>query len=592
MSVQTLKPFPDVEVAGSALSNELQALLDEVVVEQHVHQPDMFSIRLRDHNRQVLSQAGLSIGTEVTILGYAPGSQTAEKLIVGEVTAMEGEYTPHGSRTLVRGYDKSHRLHRGRLTKTYVQVTYSDVARQVASQAGLQVGTIDSTSGTHKLVSQANLSPWDFLKGIAREIGYEVSVVEGKFNFKKPAPSSGGPSGGDYNSTNPLQLVFGQDLLEFYPRLSSAQQVSTIHVRGWDPAQKQKLVGQESAGTTLNAIQATPSSLAGQFGSPEYTLVDRAFLTQAEIDSAAKAMKEQIGSSVGEGEGVSRGIPALRAGAAVSISEVPGDFAGKYTLTETRHVFDAEGYRTHFVIGGRQDRSLLGLMSLGRANGSVSAGGPPIYGMVIGIVTDNNDPDKLARVKLKFPWLSDDYATEWTRVVQLGAGPDSGAVFLPENNDEVLVAFEFGDIRRPYVIGGLYNGQDKPKLGQGLFDNGKVKRRGFISRKGHQFILFDDASKSGVALITSDNQIKIAMDETNKEIHIACGSGKMVIESQGDISLESKTGKITLKAQQDVEVSGMNVKAEAQTQLSMKGATTELNGSGQTTIKGGMVAIN
>ena len=89
MSVQTLKPFPDVEVAGSSLSNELQALLDEVVVEQHVHQPDMFSIRLRDHNRQVLSQAGLSIGTEVTILGYAPGSQTAEKLIVGEVTSME-----------------------------------------------------------------------------------------------------------------------------------------------------------------------------------------------------------------------------------------------------------------------------------------------------------------------------------------------------------------------------------------------------------------------------------------------------------------------------------------------------------------------
>jgi len=177
-------------------------------------------------------------------------------------------------------------------------------------------------------------------------------------------------------------------------------------------------------------------------------------------------------------------------------------------------------------------------------------------------------------------------------VVQLGAGPDSGAVFLPENNDEVLVAFEFGDIRRPYVIGGLYNGQDKPKLGQGLFDNGKVKRRGFISRKGHKFILFDDASKSGVALITSDNQIKIAMDETNKEIHIACDSGKMVIESQGDISLESKSGKITLKAQQDVEVSGMNVKAEAQTQLQMKGATTELNGSGQTTIKGGTVAIN
>ena len=590
MSVATLRPFPDVEVGGSPLSDTV--VLDEVVVEQHLHQPDMFMIRFRDLNRQALAQAGLQMGTDVKISGYAPGSQTAETIIVGEVTAIEGEYNPHGAHTIVRGYDKSHRLHRGRQTKTYVQVTDSDVARKVASDAGLTIGTIDSTSGTHELVSQANLSAWDFLKGRAREIGYEMGVVDGKFNFRKPAPSSGGPSGGDYNSTNPRQLVFGQDLLEFYPRISSAQQVGDVKVRGWDPAQKQKLVGSAPAGTTSNAVRATPSSLAGQFGSPSYAMVDRALGTQAEVDAAAKAIAEQIGSSVAEAEGVARGIPGLKAGVAVSIAEVPDEFAGKYMLTETRHVFDAEGYRTHFVIGGRQDRSLLGLVSMGRANGSVSAGGPPIYGLVIAQVTDNNDPQNLGRVKLKFPWLSDDYATDWTRIVQLGAGPDSGAVFIPENNDEVLVGFEFGDVRRPYVIGGLYNGQDKPKLGQGLFNNGKVKRRGFVSRKGHMFLLFDDPGKAGVALITSDNQVKISMDETKKKIHIACGSGTMVIESQGDLSLESKTGKITLKAQQDIEVSGMNIKAEAQTQLQMKGATTELNGSGQTTIKGGMVAIN
>ena len=95
-----------------------------------------------------------------------------------------------------------------------------------------------------------------------------------------------------------------------------------------------------------------------------------------------------------------------------------------------------------------------------------TAGGPADHGMVVGDVTTNDDPDKLGRVKLMFPWLSDDYESDWARLVQLGAGPDSGAVFLPEVNDEVLVAFEFGDVRRPYVLGGLFNGRTSRALGR------------------------------------------------------------------------------------------------------------------------------
>ena len=101
-----------------------------------------------------------------------------------------------------------------------------------------------------------------------------------------------------------------------------------------------------------------------------------------------------------------------------------------------------------------------------------------------GLVFPLFDPQKLGRVRLKFPWLSDDYESDWARMLQAGAGPDSGACFLPEVNDEVLTAFEFGDVRRPVVIGGLHNGRDKPRLGDGLVDNGRVRRRGFVSRRG------------------------------------------------------------------------------------------------------------
>ena len=161
-----------------------------------------------------------------------------------------------------------------------------------------------------------------------------------------------------------------------------------------------------------------------------------------------------------------------------------------------------------------------------------------------------------------------------------------------EVNDEVLVAFEFGDIRRPYVIGSLHNGQDKPKLGSGLFDNGKVKRRGFISRKGHQFIFFDDASKAGMAFISSDGKLKISLNETDSEIHIS-SQGKVHVESQQDMTLESQAN-LSLKAGQGLKVdAGTNLNLKASSGASLEGGSqVEVKASGQLKITGAIVDVN
>ncbi len=196
------------------------------------------------------------------------------------------------------------------------------------------------------------------------------------------------------------------------------------------------------------------------------------------------------------------------------------------------------------------------------------AGSRPIYGVVVGIVTQNDDKDKLGRVKVKFPWLSDNDQSDWARVTMLGAGPNAGAVFIPEVSDEVLVAFEHGDISRPFVLGGLWNGKDKPNLGDGLFNQGKVKRNGFVSRKGHKFVFFEDSGKSGIALITSDAKIKVSLNESNSEIHIEC-QGKVLIKSQGDMNLESG-GSLTLKGDGGVKVNSSGV-------VEVKGQQVKLN---------------
>jgi Uncharacterized protein conserved in bacteria len=205
----------------------------------------------------------------------------------------------------------------------------------------------------------------------------------------------------------------------------------------------------------------------------------------------------------------------------------------------------------------------LGLTGGGSA-GAATGGGNPISGLVIAIVTNNDDPNQLGRVKLKFPWLSDSFESDWAPVSQLGAGPDSGAVFLPEVGDELLVGFGFGDVRQPYVIGGLYNGVDKPKLGSGLVDNGKIKRRGFVSRKGHKLIFLDGDDKSGIALISSDGKIRIGLKETDGQLHIVC-DGKIVIESTGDLKLSSQ-GSLQLSGQSGVKIeSGAMVEVSGQT---------------------------
>src|SRR5262245_49047588 len=208
---------PRVEIDGAPLAADVETLLEQVMVDDHLHLPDMFVLAFRDAGHGIAKQAKVTIGSKVKISVPGPNGGGTEVLIEGEVTALEAEYDAAGSRAVVRGYDGSHRLHRGRVTQTYQNVKDSDIARTVAQRAGLQAGMIDDSSTTHEHVSQVNTSDWDFLKARAAEIGFEVAVAQGKLDFRKPKPSQEAPAQGDFRASDPLQLVFGKDLLEFRP---------------------------------------------------------------------------------------------------------------------------------------------------------------------------------------------------------------------------------------------------------------------------------------------------------------------------------------------------------------------------------------
>jgi uncharacterized protein involved in type VI secretion and phage assembly len=562
-----------LEVDGSPIDDALRPLLDEVVVDDYLHQPDMVTIRFLDIARTVVSDARIRIGSKIKVTATPLGGQSAEPLIEAEVTAIEADYTPSGSLAIVRGYDSLHRFQRGRQTQTYLQMKDSEIAQQIAQRASVEVGEITESDHVEDYVAQTNETDWAFLQRRAREIGYQLAVEDGKFSYTKAPQASDAPDEGDLQSANPLQLVVGQDLLEFHPRLSSAEQVGDVQVRGWDMTNKQAVVGRAEAAAGSASLQDSPASLAQIFGNPTFTSVDRPLSDQTSVDATAKAIADRIGSAFAEAVGVARGNPALTAGKGISVAGVAPEFAGRYVITSSRHVFGHDGYKTKFTVSGQLDRSMLGLTTAGL---SMRPDESPINGVAIGLVTANDDPDELGRVKLKLPWLADGYESTWVRVVSLGAGPDSGAVWLPQVNDEVLVAFDHGDMRRPFVLGGLWNGQDKPPLGDGLFDNGSVKRRGFVSRKGHKIVLFDDDGDSGIALISAGGDYKIALNESDTKIHIKSG-GTILIESTQDLTIKSSAG-ISIEADGQLKLKGTGgVKIEGSSGVDIDGTPITLN---------------
>lgn len=205
------------------------------------------------------------------------------------------------------------------------------------------------------------------------------------------------------------------------------------------------------------------------------------------------------------------------------------------------------------------------------------------YGVVIGVVTSTKDDEGLGRIKVKFPWRGEEPGGEakshLARVASLMAGKDRGMVFLPEVEDEVLVAFEQGDLNYPYIIGSLWNSKDKHPQPN---SDGKNNIRKIKSRSGHEIIFDDDSEqkKEKVEIHTKANHQIILDDAAGQEkieIIDKTGSNKITFDSvQNSISIES-TMQLKIKAQKiDIEAGG----------------TMTIKSSGILTLQGSLIKIN
>jgi len=570
------------------------------VVDENVGLPDEAVVTFRDPDHEFLTATGITIGDPLRVSVVTVAGQAREQLFSGEVTALEIDRDRTGSFTVVRAYSKAHRLQRGRRVVAFRNMTTEAIVRKVAAGAGLAVGKVDVKKPiTYKHLSQANVSDWDFLQFLAGENGAQVRVDDkGLLQFTQAKKASGAPSPSTSAVRNPMVLEYGRNLISLSASLSTADGASAVEVRGWDVTNKKPLKSPKPSVVSETVLPGLAPSAASKFGKSKLTVTDTPYRTQAETNAVADAVADHVSSGFAELEVLAEGNPLLRAGKPVALGNVGPAFSGKYTATAVQHVLEPHGgYRTRVWVSTSPDRSITGLVT----GANAPSRGPRMPGLAIGVVTDVRDAagGERGSVRLKFPWLDDTYVSDWTRTVQWG-GKGGGGVVSPEVNDEVLVGFEQGMLDSPYVIGGLYNGVDKPSEHDvPLIDSttGKVNRRSVVSRSGHRIELLDARAPgpSGVRLRTADEQLEVFLDDRNNRIQLtvfARGRRQLtsVVLDRKGITLDAGRGNVSVSGQNvdiqgrvDVKIGGRNVTVDG-TNVNVKGRTG-------VTIDGGLLGV-
>jgi Rhs element Vgr protein len=610
----------DILVDGKNVEH-IEHKVAKVIVDTTIGMPSMVHIILedtesRDNVFDYIDSNQFDIGKKIEIKVNSSVNDSKKSLFKGTITAIEPDFIQGGSVQLhIRGYDDLFKLSQGKRTRTFLNMKDSEIVSKIAGDVGLTVDA-DATSVLHEHVYQLDQTDWDFLQSRAKLCGCWIGYKNDKLCFKKVSslPSDG------------LELEWGNTLSSFRLSYSALGQSSKSNAYGWDVKEKKEIVSNKTPSSS-NKFHSNGVSKTG--GAVEKTLVGRDLLSNiydqpvadaSDADGIAESNITVSESHLIQAEGYAVGDPSLVAGTVVELKGLGTRYSGKYLVTQARHELHHGKYIIWFSNHGITPETISGLLSSDRQS---DADVTRIDGVVPAIVTNNNDSQgkyDAGKVKLKFPWMPSENSqleSQWARVASIGGGNQRGLYFMPEVNDEVLVAFEQGDINRPYVIGGLWNGKDKPPEALNkVVASGKVNLRMIKTRSGHQ-ILFDDTDGSEkITIVDKTNNNSVVIDSKNNTVTITSkadmvfdSGGKLTLNCKGDFALnatgaakmDSKAGvnitgvqAITVKSNQSVTVQNA---AGNKLDLSPAGATLQgmmatVKGSAMTEISGGIVKIN
>jgi Rhs element Vgr protein len=524
-------PTYEILVDGGELTQEHRDRVKEIRVVDHLRLPDVCTVSITFPKADGIDSQPFEIGKQIEVRLGAIEEQAPQTLFKGDVVSLDPVFGAGGCALTVRAYDRAHLLHRSRKVRTFQNQTATDIVKKVVTENGLSFEG-EPSGEPHEFIQQDNETDWDFIWRLSERCGLEFVVQDSHAYLRRPG------GGGT------VELEWPVNLMSFRPRLTAVQQVASVSVSAHDPMTKQAIEVQASQPAQIAQIGIDRAHVANAFAEATMHVATEPVKSAAEGNALAQAVLDKLANGYIAAEGVTLGNPRIKAGVMVQIKGVGSSFSGTYRVATSTHLLHGT-YETHFA--NSPVHTILG------AVGAAGPAQPDFSGqLVLGVVTNNNDPESMGRVRVQFPALGADTESAWARVATVSAGKERGLLMLPVVGEEVLVGFEHGDTTRPYVLGSLFNGRDQP--GDKLLHD-----------QDGSFVVRSDA----------------AIHTESKKTYTIKSGGALVVGVAGDVEeahdrdwTSKTTGKATLTSDQAFSIEGQSVSVKAKTEITLESTAT------------------
>lgn len=496
--------------------------------------------------------------------------------------------------------DKAHKLSLLRENAVFTGKDDKTIISDITKKAGVKVECNEATL-KHKQMVQYYCTNWDFIISRAEANGLLVCVDNGKLVLKKP----------DLSQVS-TEL---SDIREYEIEADLSCQYDEITGICWDIKEAKPVKATNSNGSITLKGNHNFRDLAQTMGTDKCQLVSGISSDKAEMEAWANAGLMKNRYSMIRGRISIEGNPRIKLGDMVTIAGAGAIFGATAIVSGVRHRINGDGWITDIQCGlsGKwfyKDDNVMEKPAAGLL--------PGVNGLQIGVVEaypSDGDPDKVHRIKVRIPAIHEQDSVIWARLNLPYAGKNRGALWIPEEGDEVVVGFFNDDPRQAVVLGSLYNGQTDPPL---KFTD-QNNEKGFITRNNIKMVFTDEKDKEKLEITTpAGNQVLLVdekgitvLDKNQNKITLHDkgmsfedkNKNTITTNDKGTVVEDSNKNTLTLN-NQGVEIkdlngntialssAGIEIKDVSGNKMTLEASGITVQSSANVTVKGAMINLN